>query len=150
MAMKSGPLIGPAQYREYIFPHMKRLVEFFKAHGTKYVVVDSDGNTEPLIPLLMEAGVDGIWPIERASESMDPLEIRKKYGKDLRIWGGVDKRELAKDRKAIDEHLRSLAPLIEDGGFIPTVDHVVPPDVSYDNFCHYMERKMELLKGEWR
>jgi uroporphyrinogen decarboxylase len=79
---------------------------------------------------------------------MDPLMIRQKYGRDLRLWGGVDKRELTKDRAAIDAHLRSLAPLIEDGGFIPTVDHLVPPDVSLENFRYYMEQKLRLLAGE--
>jgi uroporphyrinogen decarboxylase len=95
----------------------------------------------------MEAGVDGIWPLERASD-MDPLAIRKKFGRDLRLWGCVDKRELAKDFSAIDAHLRTLQPLIADGGFIPSVDHLVPPDVSLANFEHYMQRKHQLLRGE--
>jgi uroporphyrinogen decarboxylase len=150
MAMKTGPLLGPGLYREFVFPHMRRLVEFFKQHGTRYVIVDSDGNAEPLIPLLMEAGVDGIWPLERASQDTDPVELRRKYGRDLRLWGAVDKRELAKGRTAIDAHLRTFTSLIEEGGFIPTVDHLVPPDVSYDNFCYYMERKTELLRGDFR
>ncbi len=148
MAMKTGPLISPRLYREFIYPHMRRLVEFFKSHGVRYVLVDSDGNPEPLLPQLMDAGVDGIWPMERASNDTDPAFLRKKYGKSLRLWGGVDKRELAKDHKAINEHLRSFIPLVEQGGFIPTVDHTVPPDVSYDNFCYYMERKQQLLRGE--
>ncbi|MHB1462923.1 MAG: uroporphyrinogen decarboxylase family protein [Armatimonadota bacterium] len=148
MAMKSGPLLGPNTYKEFIWPHMRRVVEFFKSHGTRYVLVDSDGNPDPLIPLLMDAGVDGIWPMERASLDTDPIRLRKKFGKQLRLWGGVDKRELSKDRRAIDNHLRTFIPLIEQGGFIPTVDHTVPPDISWENFCYYMERKMELLRGE--
>jgi uroporphyrinogen decarboxylase len=100
-----------------------------------------------VIKPFMEAGVDGIWPLERASD-MDPLDIRKKFGRDLRLWGGVDKRELAKDFAAIDAHLRTLQPLVADGGFIPTVDHLVPPDVSLANFEHYMRRKHQLLRGE--
>jgi uroporphyrinogen decarboxylase len=79
---------------------------------------------------------------------MDPWAIRKKFGRDLRLLGGIDKRELAKDFSAIDTHLRSLQPLIADGGFIPTVDHLVPPDVSLANFEHYMLRKHQLLRGE--
>lgn len=150
MAMKSGPLLGPDLYRTFIFPHMKRLVEFYKSHNVRYVVVDTDGDPDPLIPLLMEAGVDAIWPMERASNDMDPIALRMKYGRDLRLWGGVDKREIAKGRKAIDAHLESLAPLVEDGGFIPTVDHTVPPDVSWSDFCYYMERKQVLLAGEWK
>lgn len=147
MSMKNGPLLSPDLYKQYIFPHMKRLVEFVKGKGVPYVIVDTDGNCEALIPLLMDAGVDAIWPMERAAD-MDPLDIRKKFGKSLRLWGGIDKRELARGPKAIDEHLLSLAPLVEDGGFIPTVDHLVPPDVSLDNFRHYMERKHQLLRGE--
>jgi len=148
MAMKSGPLLSKDCYREFIFPRMKRLVDFLKSGGVRYVMVDTDGNSEPLIRLLLDAGVDGIWPVERAAEGMDPRDLRKKYGKSLRLFGAVDKRELAKDKAAIDAHLRGLAPLIEEGGFIPTVDHTVPPDVSLDNFRYYMEAKDRLLRGK--
>jgi len=149
MAMKSGPLLSPACYKKFIFPHMKRLVDFVKGHGVRYVMVDTDGNSEPLIPALLDAGVDAIWPIERASEDQDPLFLRQKYGHALRLTGAVDKRELAKGKEHISAHLRSLIPLIEDGGFIPTVDHTVPPDVSLDNFKYYMEKKEHLLRFEF-
>jgi len=148
MAMKNGPLLSPRTYRQFIFPHMRRLVDFYKSKGVLYVLVDTDGNSDALIPLLMDAGVDGIWPMERAAD-MDPIQLRKKYGKQLRLWGGVDKRELIKDKQAIDDHLRTLAPLIEEGGFIPTVDHLVPPDVPLVNFMYYMERKKDLLCGRF-
>lgn len=149
MAMKTGPLLSPKTYQTFIFPHMRRLVDFFKSHGVRYFVVDTDGNSEPLIPLLMEAGVDAIWPMERAADSQDPIALRKKYGRQLRLWGGVDKRELTKDKKAIDEALRSLAPLVEEGGFIPTIDHTIPPDISLENFMYYLKRKMDLLSGKF-
>jgi uroporphyrinogen decarboxylase len=147
MSMKNGPLLSPDTYRTFILPHMKRLVAFLRAAGVPWVMVDTDGNCELLIPLLLEAGVDGIWPLERASD-MDPVAIRRKFGRSLRLWGGVDKRELAKDAAAIDAHLRPLQPLVAEGGFIPTVDHLVPPDVSLANFEHYMHRKHQLLRGE--
>lgn len=133
MSMKNGPLLSPDQYRTFIFPHMRRLVDFLKKNGVRYVVVDTDGNCEALIPLLMELGVDAIWPLERVAE-MDPIKIRKKFGRDLRLWGGVDKMELAKGKDAIDKHLAAMIPLIEEGGFIPTVDHMVSPDISLENF----------------
>ncbi|MCL1855889.1 MAG: hypothetical protein FWF86_09160, partial [Clostridia bacterium] len=132
----------------FIFPHMRRLVDYVKSKGTRYVIVDTDGNSEPLIPLLMEAGVDGIWPIERASESMDPIELRAKYGRDLRLWGAVDKRCIASGKNAIDSHLRTFVPLIEEGGFIPTIDHLAPPDISLENFTYYIKQKQKLLRGD--
>jgi len=147
LSMKNGPLLSPKTYQEFIFPHMKRLVAFFKEHGVSWVVVDTDGNCELIIPQFLDAGVDAIWPLERASD-MDPVAIRRKFGRGLRLWGGVDKRELAKGPAAIDAHLRTLQPLVAEGGFIPTVDHLVPPDVSLANFEHYMMRKQLLLRGE--
>jgi hypothetical protein len=148
MGMKTGPLLSPEAYREFIFPRMRRLVDFLKSRGVKYVAVDTDGDCRALVPLLMDAGVDAIWPLERAA-GMDPAALRARFGPSLRLWGGVDKRELAKDEAAIEAHLRSLAPLVEAGGFIPTVDHLVPPDVSLGNFRYYARRKLDLLSGRF-
>ena len=148
LSMKGGPLLGPNTYREFIFPHLKRMVEFFHSHGAKYFAIDTDGDPTVLIPLMMDAGVDIIWPIERASE-VSPQEWRKRFGKDLRLWGGVDKRILPLGPEAIKSHLQEFIPLIEEGGFIPTVDHTVQPGVSWDNFRHYMDFKWALLEGDF-
>jgi uroporphyrinogen decarboxylase len=147
LAGKAGPLLSPDCFRTFIFPRLRRVVDFVKSHGVRYVAVDTDGNPELLIPLLMDAGVDILWPLERASEQ-DPVRLRKKFGRSLRLSGGVDKRVLAQGPEAIDEHLRALRPVIEEGGYIPTVDHLVPPDVSLANFQYYMQSKAKLLRGE--
>jgi hypothetical protein len=145
-AGKGGPLLGPNIFKDFVFKPLKRLIEFLKSHGVKYVSLDSDGNTEVLIPLMMDAGVDVHWPLERASD-MDPIRLRKEFGKELRLWGAIDKREIAKGPQAIDAHLRELLPLVEEGGFIPTMDHTVPPDISWDDFRYYMDAKRKLLEG---
>jgi uroporphyrinogen decarboxylase len=146
MAMKNGPLLGPETYRTFILPHLKRVVAFFKSHGVRYVFVDTDGNPEPLVPLLLDAGVDMIWPLERAADQ-DPVRLRQKFGRSLRLSGGVDKRELARGPDAIETHLRELQPLVAEGGFIPTVDHAVSPDISWDNFRYYVDAKAWMLEG---
>lgn len=69
----------------------------------------------------------------------DPMDYRKKYGRDLRIIGGVDKRELAKGRKAIDREIERRVPLMKDGGFIPMPDHLIPPDVPLDDYTYYLD-----------
>jgi uroporphyrinogen decarboxylase len=148
MAAKGGPLLGPETYRRFIAPHLRRMVDFFRSHGTRYFAVDTDGDPTVLIPPMMDAGVDTIWPVERASE-VSPLEWRRRFGKSLRIWGGVDKRVLPLGPAAVRSHLRELIPLVEEGGFIPTIDHTVQPDVSWDDFCYYMDAKMALLSGDF-
>ncbi|NOY83083.1 MAG: hypothetical protein GXP31_18950 [Kiritimatiellaeota bacterium] len=148
LSMKSGPLLSPETYRTFIVPRLKRLVAFLREHGVRYVVVDTDGDPTVLIPLMLDAGIDTLWPLERAS-GVDPRAYRRRFGRELRLWGGVDKRVLSRGPKAIRTHLREFIPLIEEGGFIPTVDHTVPPDVSWDNFRYYMDAKMELLCGNF-
>jgi len=148
LSMKAGPLLSPKTYREFIFPRLCRVIDFLKSHGVRYIALDTDGNPTVLVSMFMDAGVDVLWPLERAS-GMDPLQVRRQFGKSLRLWGGVDKRVLALGRDAINAHLLELAPLIDEGGFIPTVDHTVPPDVSWDNFRYYMDAKMYLLQGEY-
>jgi uroporphyrinogen decarboxylase len=146
LAMKTGPLLSPETFRTFIYGRLCRVIDFYKSHGTRYVCVDTDGNPEVLVPMLLDAGVDALWPLERAA-NQDPHRLRRTFGRSLRLWGGVDKRELARGRDAIDRHLLSLQPLIEEGGFIPTVDHTVSPDISWDNFRYYMDRKQLLLEG---
>ena len=71
---------------------------------------------------------------------MDVTAIRKKYGRNLRLWGGVDKRALTKGKAEIDAEIARHKWLIEDGGFVPMLDHSAPPDVPYENCCYFMEQ----------
>ena len=147
MAGKSGPLISPAMFREFFLPRYKKLVVFLKNRGVKNVIVDTDGNFEPLIPEFLEAGVEGFGPIERAA-GLDPLTLREKYGKTFFMIGGIDKRVLKEGRKQIDREIyRVLPPLLEQGGFIPTVDHSVPPDIPLSNFEYYLSVKRKCIEG---
>jgi len=146
-AYKSGPLISPKIYREFFLPRHRKIIEFLRKHGVKVIELDSDGNTEDLIPLLIEAGINCHFPLEAAA-GMDPVKIRKKYGKNLALMGGIDKRELAKDKKAIEKEVkRKILPMLKAGGYIPTVDHTVPPDVPLENFLYYLELKRKLVEG---
>jgi uroporphyrinogen decarboxylase len=144
-AGKGSPLIGPELFRRFLMPSYKRIIERFHRAGIRSVWVDSDGDPEVLIPLWMECGVNCFWPLEQAS-GMDPNRLRRKFGKGLVLCGGIDKREIARGRDAIERELRGkIPPMLEDGGYIPHIDHMVPPDISYDNFMYYLELKLKLI-----
>jgi uroporphyrinogen decarboxylase len=145
MAYNAGPLVGPNIFRKYLMPRYRRINDHLRAHGVKHIWLDSDGNTEALIPLMIETGITCHWPLERAA-GMDPLKLRKEYGHDLALAGGIDKRPLALGPKAIDEELYHHVPqLIEDGGYIPMIDHTVPPDSSYENWLYYLDVKRKIM-----
>jgi uroporphyrinogen decarboxylase len=71
---------------------------------------------------------------------MDVTAVRKQYGRDLKLWGGVDKRALTKNKAAIDAEIARHKWLIDDGGFVPMLDHSAPPDIPYENYCYFLEQ----------
>ena len=71
--MYKRQLVSPTIFEEFMMPYYKKVVAYFKEMGVKAVFVDSDGNVEQLLPLFIEAGVDGIYPCEVQSGS-DPVE----------------------------------------------------------------------------
>jgi hypothetical protein len=139
MAYNRAPLISPAMVRQYMLPRYRRVTEYLLGRGVPYVGLDSDGQVHPLIPVWLDAGLNFLYPFEVQS-GMDVLEVRRRYGRNLRIWGGVDKRALARGPAAIDADLARLKPLIDEGGYIPHTDHSCPPDISFPNYCYYLEQ----------
>ncbi len=144
MAYKTAPLISPDLVRRFMLPRYQRVVDHLRSRGVPWIALDSDGQITSLIPIWMEAGIDILYPFE-VQAGMDVLEVRRKFGRDLRIWGGVDKRCIAHGREAIDNELQRIAPLVKEGGYVPAPDHSLPPDVSFDNYRYYMEQLKTIL-----
>jgi uroporphyrinogen decarboxylase len=148
-AYNSGPLISPKIFKKFMMPRYRRVNDFLRSHGVEIIIMDTDGNPTVLLPLMIEVGFDGFWPIECAA-GMDPVKLRAEFGHDLAMMGGIDKRVLAQDKKAIEAELLYKVPdLIEDGGYIPGIDHALPPDAPYENWLFYLDFKRKLLEGRF-
>jgi uroporphyrinogen-III decarboxylase len=138
MAYKAGPFISPKLVTKYMVPRYKQMTELLRSHGVEVICVDCDGNIAQLIPLWLESGINYVWPLEQAAGN-DLVAYRKKYGKDLILAGGIDKRALIKGKEAIREEVLSKVPfLLEQGGYFPTIDHGVPPEVTFENYRYYI------------
>lgn len=145
MAYKTGPLISPDMVRKYMQPRYQRVVEFLRGRGVQLISLDSDGDIWSLIPVWLDAGINVLYPFE-VQAGMDVVQVRRRYGRELRMFGGIDKRAIARGPEAIDAELRRVRPLIEEGGYIPAPDHGLPPDVSYANYCYFMDALWEAVQ----
>ena len=140
-------LISHDMIREFLFPYYQQLLTNVKRRNIDkkrpfYFQVDTDGKAETVIDLYKKIGMNYMSPFEVASGS-DVVEIAKKHP-DLRIRGGIDKRILAQGAEAIDRHLDYILPFMKKrGGYIPTCDHAVPAEVSFENYMHFRKRMME-------
>ncbi len=143
-----GPLISPDMMREFLFPYYQQVIKNLKARQIDrtrhlYCHIDTDGFAVPVIPVYQEVGMDVMSPFEVAS-GCDVVKIGRDHP-GLAIFGGIDKRVLAKGRRAIDQHLGYIIPpMRERGGYIPTSDHGVPEEVPYGDYLYYRERCLQL------
>lgn len=143
-AYKTAPLLSPDMYREFIMPHHRATVDYCKSQGVDLFWFDSDGNYLSLMPDLLKAGINIFWPMECAA-GMDPLTVRRRFGRAARMIGGIDKMEVAKGKEAIRREMsRKIPPLIEEGGYIPAIDHSVGADISLENYRCYVETLKEM------
>jgi uroporphyrinogen decarboxylase len=141
---KTSTFISPDMFREFMLPCYGKLTGVLRDHGVRVMIVDSDGNNWPLIPLFLEGGVTGTGPLEVAA-GMEAVELRKAFPR-LQMIGGIDKRKLIAGRAAIDEELASKVPeVLRTGGYIPTMDGGAPPDLSWENWVYYREQLTDLV-----
>jgi hypothetical protein len=140
----NGPLISPAIFRRFILPGYKKLTDFLRSRGVENIIVDSDGDVWKLLPLFLEGGVSGMYPFEVAA-GMDIVAVRKAYPR-LQILGGIAKKALISGQPSIDAELEAKVPwMLQQSGYIPYMDHLVPPDVSWSNFSAYRTRLNEMI-----
>jgi len=142
-AYRGGPILSPQMFEELAVPRYRRLADFYRSKGGEVVSVDSDGDIRQLIPGWLRGGVNHIWPME-VFAGMDVVALRKEYGHAFSMRGGVDKFAIAKGKEAIDRELDRICPVVQDGGYIPHLDHQLS-GARFEDYCYYMERKAELL-----
>lgn len=139
LCYRNGMLFSPRVYRHYMLPHQRRISDRCHAAGLK-VIFHCDGYVSELIPLLIEAGVDCVQPLE-ARAGNDVREYRKLYGHDIAFFGNISADIVAEgDREAIEEEVRSKVGYVKaGGGYLYHIDHSVPPGVSFASYTWLME-----------
>jgi uroporphyrinogen decarboxylase len=140
ICFRSGPLVSPRLFAKAMVPAYRKISDKLLEYGCDLHLTDCDGKIDALIPHWLDGGVNVMFPVEIGVWKADPMEFRKKYGKELRFIGGIDKLELEKDRKAIDEEIERRKPLMAEGGFIPIPDHLMTPGTPLDNYKYYLEQ----------
>lgn len=146
LGYKGTPFISPDMYKEILFPYHKRTMDYAHSLGLP-VIFHCCGFIEPLIPGLIEAGIDCLQTIE-VKAGMDPIRINKNYGDKISLMGGIDVRALySNDKSIIDKELESKIPILKQGfNFMLHSDHSIPKTVNYESYKYFVERGLELGK----
>jgi len=144
ICFKNGPIVSLDFFTNVVVPRYKRIGKKLHKAGIDIWWIDCDGDVRPLIPGFLEAGVNCLFPFEVMGGG-HPKKLLDEFGKDLRIMGGFDKTQMIAGKKEIKAYMKSVAPLVERGGYIPFCDHRCPPDVTPENYLYYLDLKEQMF-----
>lgn len=143
MCYNRGPLLSVRHFEESMVPRYRKVTDVLKEYGVEINILDCDGDISQLVPGWLEAGINCMFPVE--ARHTDIYKLRQRFGDRVLLMGGVNKLALIAGNKAIDEELDRLTPVLKEGGYIPTVDHRCPPEVSYATYRYYLKKKREWI-----
>ncbi len=146
VAGQEGLLMSAQMWREFLKPRLATTVRAVKqANPASFVFYHSDGNVEPLIPELIEIGVDILNPVQ--PECMDPAAIKRQFGDRLSFWGTVSVQRTMpfgspdEVRAEVRARIREVG---RGGGLILAPAHVLGPEVPWENIVAFFEAADEI------
>lgn len=144
-----GPLISPTMYEEFVLKSYKPIIDIVNKHGIDTIILRTYANIRVLIPYILNNGFNCLWACETNSIAMDYRDLRKEFGRDLRLIGGLDLDALRYDKATIRREIEEkVPPLIASGGYIPIADGRVRKDIPYENYVYYRHLLKQIICNE--
>jgi hypothetical protein len=140
----NGALISPRMYEELVLPSYEPLLAIARRYGVRTIICRTYANMKALIPSLLNWGIDVLWACEVEPSVMNYPTLRREFGRDLKLIGGIDLDALRDGKAAIRQAVESVDPLVAEGGYIPLADGRVRAEVPYENYVYYRELLREI------
>ena len=134
MSYNHGPMISELHFDEFIAPYYRQIVPRLQEWNVP-VIVDTDGDVTQMVPWLLREGIQGALPLERQA-GVDGMAIRRQFPEFCMV-GHFNKMVMDRGEQAVREEFERLIPLMKSGGFIPSVDHQTPPNVTIEQYRLY-------------
>ena len=144
----NGPLISPQMYENLILPSYEPVLDLLYQHGVETIIFRTYANARLLIPSILKWGFNCLWACEVNIKAMDYRDLRREFGRNLRLIGGIDLDVLLDDKEAIRREVENkVPPLVADGGYMPLADGRVRKDVPYENYAYYRRLLERITRG---
>jgi uroporphyrinogen decarboxylase len=150
LGMTQGPFMAPEIYRKLFKPRHKLLCDYVKKHSSMHTFIHSCGSISLLMPDMIEAGIEIFNPVQTNAFGMDPVFLKREFGKDCTFWGGgvenagtLNEGPVEKIRDQVLERLRIFS---DGGGFVFNTVHNILPDVPPQNIIALFDAVNEFNK----
>jgi hypothetical protein len=136
MSYNNGPMISKKLFDEFMAPYYKKIIPVLKDKGI-IAFIDSDGKIDRMVPWFLDIGLDGFLPLEHQA-GVDIVRLRNEYP-GLKFIGGYDKMVMSKTEADMRREFERIFPVMKQGGYVVSVDHQTPPEVSLENYKIYIK-----------
>mgnify|MGYP005844423511 CR=1 FL=1 len=141
IACNKAPVVSPSCYARFVLPALRRVVSILDRHGVAFRFIWTAGQVRPLIPLWLDAGINGLHLNQGSLAGIAYGDLRAEFGKNLLLWGGVNWQAIVAGPEVLDAFLdNQVRPLLETGGYIPHMDDTVRAYMPFESFAHYRRR----------
>ena len=142
------PLLSPEMYEEFALSSYEPVLEVLRRRRVETIIFFTFGNPRVLLPRVLKRGFNCLWACETNPQTMDYRDLRKEFGRELRLIGGIDLDALRRGKEHIRREIEEkVPPLLELGGYIPLADGRVREDIPYENFVCYRRLLEEVTQG---
>jgi uroporphyrinogen decarboxylase len=145
IATQNATLFRPSLYRQMIKPGHKAMADAIKRYS-KPIVYHSCGAVYPLIPDLIEVGIDALNPVQVSAANMETARLKREFGRELSFWGGVDTHKVlptGTPAEVREEVKRRIDDLHNHGGYVLSAVHNLQPEVPAENIVAMYEAALE-------
>lgn len=143
-----GPLVSPRMFEEFALKSYQPILEVLHKSGVETIIFMTWGNARLLLPAVVRYGFNCLWAYEVNTMAMNYCDLRREFGRELRLIGGIDLDKVREGEAAIRrEILDKVPPLLADGGYIPLADGRVREDVPYKNYVYYRRLLEEITQS---
>ena len=142
------PLISAQMYEDFVLASYEPVLAVLRRHRVETIVFRTFANSRLLIPSVLKGGFNCLWACEVNVDAMDYRDIRREFGRDLRLIGGIDLDALRHGKEAIRREIEEkVPPLLTEGGYVPLADGRVREDVPFENYIYYRQLLERVTRG---
>ena len=147
MGTQQGPMCAPALYEEFVYPYLKQLCSYIKSHSHMKLFHHTCGSIKPLIPYLIDAGIDAINPVQISAANMEPEILKAEFGDRLCFWGGgCNTQQILNNGSPADvrENVKFLMTCLKPNGrFVFSQVHNIMGDIKSENIVAMLDTAYE-------
>lgn len=139
IASNTAPVVSPAMFERFAIPGYRKVIALLKRHHVPLrILCTTGGDLTSLLPSLIDAGINGLWISNIRGAGMQYTKLRRRFGSDIALIGGIDATALAHDEATIQKTVEETVPdLLESGHYLPCLDDRPRSNISFAHYSFY-------------